>query len=61
LNNRSVTAKPLDTVNIIDVLADLSTPFDYQTTNDTDADNADLSHTRRQLTWYYKDLACPNF
>ena len=34
--------EPLDTTNMIGVPADLSTPFDYLTNSDTDADNADL-------------------
>jgi hypothetical protein len=37
-----LTTEPLDTANIVDVPADLSTPFDYLTNTDTDADNADL-------------------
>jgi len=37
-----LTTEPLDTVNIVDVLADLSIPFDYLTNSDTDADSADL-------------------
>jgi hypothetical protein len=32
-----LTAEPLDTANIVDVPADLSTPFDYLTNSDTDA------------------------
>jgi hypothetical protein len=38
--------EPLNTANIVDVPADLSTPFDYLTNSDTDADNADLYGTR---------------
>jgi hypothetical protein len=53
-----LTTEPPDTANIDDHI-DLSTPFDYQTTSDTDADNADLSHTRRRWAWYCKDPACP--
>ena len=33
-----LTTEPLDTANIVDVPADLSTPFDYLTNSDTDAD-----------------------
>ena len=32
-----LTAEPLNTANIVDVPADLSTPFDYLTNSDTDA------------------------
>jgi hypothetical protein len=42
-----LTTEPLDTTNIVDVPADLSTPFDYLTNSDTDADNADLRSARR--------------
>src|SRR5207248_9744363 len=51
-----LTTEPLDTANIVDVPADLSTPFDYLTNSDTDADNADLCNARR-WTWYCKDPA----
>ena len=40
--------------NIVDVPADLSTPFDYLTNSDTDVDNADLCSARR----WGKDPAC---
>lgn len=53
-----LTTEPLDTANIVDVPADLSTPFDYLTISDTDADNADLGSARR-WTWCCKDPACP--
>jgi hypothetical protein len=55
-----LTTEPLDTANIVDVPADLSTPFDYLTNSDTDADNADLCSARR-WTWYCKDPACPKY
>jgi hypothetical protein len=55
-----LTTEPLDTANIVDVPADLSTPFDYLTNGDTDADNADLCSARR-WAWYYKDPACPKY
>ena len=32
-----LTTEPLDTANIVDVPADLSTPFDHLTNSDTDA------------------------
>jgi hypothetical protein len=35
-----LTTEPLDIANIVDVPADLSTPFDDLTNSDTDADNA---------------------
>jgi hypothetical protein len=41
-----LTTEPLDTTNIINVPADLSTAFDYLTNSDTDADNADLGSAR---------------
>jgi len=44
-----LTTEPLDTTNIVDVPADLSTPFDYLTNSDTDADNADLRSARRGM------------
>ena len=52
-----LTTEPLDTVNIVDVPADLSIPFDYLTNSDTDADSADLCSARR-WAWYCKDPAC---
>jgi len=55
-----LTTEPLDTANIVDVPADLSTPFDYLTNSDTDADNADLCGARR-WAWYCKDPACPKY
>ena len=55
-----LTTEPLDTTNMVDVPADLSTPFDYLTNSDTDADNADLRSARR-WEWYYKDPACPKY
>jgi hypothetical protein len=55
-----LTTEPLDTTNIVDVPADLSTPFDYPTNSDTDADNADLGSARR-WEWYCKDPACPKY
>lgn len=55
-----LTTEPLDTTNIVDVPADLSTPFDYLTNSDTDADNADLRSARR-WAWYCKDPACPKY
>ena len=54
------TTEPLDTANIVDVPADLSTPFDYLTDSDTDADNADLCSARR-WAWYCEDPACPKY
>ena len=33
-----LTTEPLDTANIIDVPTDLSTPFDYLTNSDTNAE-----------------------
>jgi hypothetical protein len=56
-----LTTEALDTANIDDVNIDLSTPFNYQTTSDTDADNADLSQTRRRWVWYCKDRACTKY
>jgi hypothetical protein len=55
-----LTTEPLDTANIVDVSADLSTPFDYLTNSDTDADNADLCSAHR-WAWYCKDPACPKY
>ncbi len=55
-----LTTEPLDTANIVDVPADLSTPFDYLTNSDTDADNDDLCSSRR-WEWYCKDPACPKY
>ena len=55
-----LTTEPLDIANIVDVPADLSTPFDYLTDSDTDADNADLRRAR-QWAWYCKDPACPKY
>jgi hypothetical protein len=55
-----ITTEPLDTANIVDVPADLFTPFDYLTNSDTDADNADLGSACR-WAWYYKDPACPKY
>ena len=52
-----LTTEPLNTVNIVDVPADLSIPFDYLTNSDTDADSADLCNARR-WAWYCKDPAC---
>jgi hypothetical protein len=46
-----LTTEPLDTTNIVDASADLSTPFDYLTNSDSDADNADLGSARR-WAWY---------
>jgi hypothetical protein len=54
------TTEPLDTANIVDVPADLSTPFDYLTDSDTDADNADLCSAYR-WAWYCGDPACPKY
>ena len=42
-----LTTEPLDTADIVDVPADLYTPFDYLTNSGTDADNADLCGARR--------------
>jgi hypothetical protein len=42
-----LTTKPLDIANIVDVPADLFTPFDYLTNSDIDANNADLYSARR--------------
>jgi hypothetical protein len=50
----------LDTANIVDIPADLSTPFDYLTTSNTDADNAALCRAR-QWAWHCKDPACPKY
>jgi hypothetical protein len=55
-----LTTEPLDNTNIVDVPADLSTPFDYLTNSDTDVDNADL-HSARRWAWYCKDPACPKY
>ena len=52
-----LTTEPLDTVNIVDVPADLSIPVDYLTNGDTNADSADLCSARR-WAWYCKDPAC---
>ena len=52
--------EPLDIANIVDAPADLSTPFDYLTDSDTDADNAGLRKAR-QWAWYRKDPACPKY
>ncbi|OCK72732.1 hypothetical protein K432DRAFT_455751 [Lepidopterella palustris CBS 459.81] len=46
-----LTTEPLDTTDIVDVLADLSILFVYLTNSDTDTDNADLCSTRR-WAWY---------
>jgi hypothetical protein len=54
------TTEPLDTANIVDVPADLSTPFDYLTESDTDADNADMCSAHR-WAWYCGDPACPKY
>jgi hypothetical protein len=59
-NQAMLTTEPLDTANIIDVPANLSTPFDYLTNCDTDAGNAGLGSARR-WTWYCKDPACPKY
>jgi hypothetical protein len=53
-----LTTEPLDIANIVDIPADLSTPFDYLTNSDTDANNADLCSARRRA-WYCEDPACP--
>ncbi|PMD16204.1 hypothetical protein NA56DRAFT_709010 [Hyaloscypha hepaticicola] len=55
-----LTTEPLDTTNTVDIPADISTPFDYLTNSDTDADNADLGSARR-WAWYCKDPACPKY
>jgi hypothetical protein len=55
-----LTTEPLDTTNTVDVPADLSTPFDYLTNSNTDADNADLGGAR-WWAWYCKDPACPKY
>jgi hypothetical protein len=55
-----LTTKPFDTTNIVDVLADLSTPFGYLTNSDTDTDNANL-RCARQWAWYYREPACPKY
>ena len=46
-----LTTEPLNTTNIDDVPADLSTPFDYLTDSDTDLDNAELGSACR-WAWY---------
>ncbi|KAI1748827.1 hypothetical protein F4782DRAFT_343870 [Xylaria castorea] len=53
-----LTTEPLSSNTTTDVPAPLSAPFDYLTSSDTDADNADLSPTHR-WAWYCKDPACP--
>jgi hypothetical protein len=55
-----LTIEPLNIANIVDVPADLSTPFDYLTDSDTDADSADLRRACR-WEWYCKDPACPEY
>lgn len=55
-----LTTELLDTADIGNVPANLSAPFDYLTSSDTDADNADLCSTRRWV-WYCKDPACPRY
>jgi hypothetical protein len=52
-----LTTEPLDTSNIVDVPANLSTPFDYlmNSDSDTDVDNADLCSASR-WAWY-----CPKY
>jgi hypothetical protein len=55
-----LTTEPLDSTNIVDAPADLSTPFDYLTNSDTDTDNADLGSARR-WAWYCKDPECPKY
>ncbi len=55
-----LTTEPLDTADIIDIPTDLSTPFDYLTTSDTDADNAALCCAHR-WAWYCKNPACPKY
>jgi hypothetical protein len=52
--------EPLDTTNIVDVLTDLSTPFDYLMNSDSDTDNANLRSARRWAR-YYKEPACPKY
>jgi hypothetical protein len=42
-----LTTEPLDTADIVDVAAHVSTPFDYLTNSYPDADNADLYTARR--------------
>ena len=55
-----LTTELLDTAGIDVPPTDLSTPFDYLTNSDTDADNADLCGARR-WAWYCKDPACPKY
>jgi hypothetical protein len=43
-----LTTEPLDNTTIVDVPADISTPFGYLTNSDTDADNADLRKKSKQ-------------
>ncbi len=55
-----LTTELLDTTDIDVPPTDLSTPFDYLTNSDTDAENADLCGARR-WAWYCKDPACPKY
>ena len=55
-----LTTELLDTADIDVPPTDLSTPFDYLTNSDTDADNSDLYGARR-WAWYCKDPACPRY
>ncbi len=52
-----LTIEPLDTTYIVNVLADLLTPFDCLTNSDTNTGNANLSSAYLKAE-YYKDPAC---
>ncbi|GAW19312.1 hypothetical protein ANO14919_087980 [Xylariales sp. No.14919] len=55
-----LTTGPLSGDTTADVPAPPSALFDYLTSSDTDADNADLFPTHR-WAWYCKDPACPKY
>jgi hypothetical protein len=55
-----LTTEPLDTTIMVDVLTDLSTPFDYLTDSDADTDNTNLRSARR-WAWYCKEPVCPKY
>ncbi|TRX96528.1 hypothetical protein FHL15_002800 [Xylaria flabelliformis] len=57
-----LTTEPLssDTTTDVLVIARTSAQFDYLTSSDTDADNADLFPTHR-WAWYCKDPTCPQY
>ncbi len=54
------TTRPREPTDFIDTSTTASTPFDYATSSDTDADNATLPSARR-WAWYCKEPACPGY